>query len=50
VGRESPETPCFIPLEDGSHDVMVTDDLGRSATTSFTVRSPKADLGSRVRP
>ncbi len=51
VGRTSPETPCFIPLASGTHEVMVTDDHGRSARTSFTVRAPaKADLGSRDQP
>jgi penicillin-binding protein 1C len=42
-------TPCFTPLEPGDHDVVVTDDLGRSARTTFSVR-PAGALGSLSRP
>lgn len=51
VGRTAPETPCFIPLERGVHEVTVTDDQGRSARTTFTVHVRDGDaLGSRVQP
>ncbi len=51
VGRTAPETPCFIPLQSGVHEVIVTDDQGRSARSTFTVRGqPDADLGSREQP
>lgn len=51
VARTAPETPCFIPLEEGEHVVMVTDDQGRSASSSFSVRNPaKAGLGSAGQP
>jgi penicillin-binding protein 1C len=38
VGHVTPETPCFVPLSPGRHDVFVVDDLGRSSRTRFTVR------------
>ena len=38
VGHVTPETPCFVPLSPGRHDVFVVDDLGRSSWTRFTVR------------
>jgi penicillin-binding protein 1C len=51
VGQTAPETPCFIPLRSGVHEVIVTDDQGRSARSTFTVRGqPNADLGSREQP
>ena len=51
VGRTAPDTPCFIPLQSGTHEVVVTDDHGRSARSTFTVRpATKADLGSRGQP
>ncbi|UTF49498.1 penicillin-binding protein 1C [Desulfomicrobium sp. ZS1] len=51
VGRTAPETPCFIPLERGMHEVIVTDDQGRSARTTFTVHARTDDaLGSRGQP
>lgn len=51
VGRTAPETPCFIPLQSGVHEVIVTDDQGRSARSTFTVRGQSnADLGSREQP
>lgn len=51
VARTAPEAPCFIPLEEGEHVAMVTDDHGRSASVTFTVRNPaKAALGSAGRP
>ncbi len=51
VGQAAPETPCFIPLTRGVHEVIVTDDQGRSARSTFTVHArPDAVLGSRDRP
>jgi len=51
VAWTAPAVPCFIPLEDGEHEVMVTDDHGRSARTTFSVRNPaKAGLGSAGLP
>lgn len=51
VGQTPPETPHFIPLHEGTHEAVVTDDLGRSARTTFSVQFPhKADLGSRGSP
>lgn len=51
VGRTAPDEPCFIPLEAGAHEAMVTDDQGRSDRTAFTVRDPaRAALGSPPRP
>lgn len=51
VARTAPETPCFIPLEEGAHVAMVTDDHGRSARVAFSVRNPaKAGLGSAGQP
>jgi penicillin-binding protein 1C len=41
--------PCFVPLTPGAHEALVTDDLGRSARTAFTVQAAGA-LGSRNRP
>lgn len=51
VARTAPATPCFIPLEAGEHVAMVTDDHGRSARVTFSVRNPaKAGLGSAGSP
>ena len=51
VGQTAPETPCFVPLQSGTHEVVVTDDHGRSARTTFTVRpAAEAGLGSRDEP
>jgi penicillin-binding protein 1C len=50
VGRAAPETPCFVPLTDGTHEAVVTDDLGRTARNAYTVRPPGAGLGSRGLP
>lgn len=48
VASSAPETPCFTPLTPGRHAVVVTDDLGRGATGTFTVQDP--GLGSATRP
>jgi penicillin-binding protein 1C len=51
VARTAPDTPCFVPLVEGRHVAMVTDDHGRSASATFTVGNPdKAALGSAERP
>lgn len=51
VGRTAPDTPCFIPLEDGRHEAMVTDNHGRSARVTFSVHNPaKVGLGSAGLP
>lgn len=49
AGQAPPERPCFVPLTPGAHEATVTDDLGRSARSAFTVLPPDG-LGSRVRP
>ena len=49
AGKVPHETPCFTPLEPGNHVVTVTDDLGRTARSAFSVR-PADALGSRGRP
>lgn len=37
VGQTSPEVPCFVSLESGKHEVLVTDNLGRSSQTTYLV-------------
>lgn len=49
AGKVPLGTPCFTPLEPGEHVAVVTDDLGRSARTVFSVR-PAGALGSLGRP
>jgi penicillin-binding protein 1C len=49
AGKAAQGATCFTPLEPGEHEVVVTDDLGRSTRSTFTVQ-PDDALGSGVRP
>ncbi|NLY41218.1 MAG: penicillin-binding protein 1C, partial [Desulfovibrionales bacterium] len=40
VGQSSPGAPCFVPLEPGNHAVHVTDNNGRSASSTYMVTAP----------
>ena len=51
AGEVPPDTPCFIPLTGGLHHVVVTDNHGRSASSTFTVSAQaNAVLGSTEKP
>lgn len=40
VGQTPPITPCFVPLEPGTHNVHVTDNQGRGSTSTYQVWTP----------
>jgi len=50
AGKTAPLDPCFIPMTAGTHEITVTDDLGRTARSSCMVLTPQAALGSPQRP